>query len=699
MSLKNMKKIALAVPALLLTLCVSAGFAPKSPSDREIIAQMRKTFIETSCVNYAPSREITDRFIRYSDWGRANDVLLLQLYMSVHLPDEEVYRLLDLLEPNGAFSDIDYDDRTRGRWQPTLHLTRLYALMKLYADPDSRWYRNADLRAKFHQALDLWFSLMPQSDNWWHNEIGVPRKMTAILLMFAEDLTEKEINGGLALLEKSQFGMTGQNRVWLAINNLMKGLLVADPDLIRKARDIVAEEIAISPGEEGIQKDWAFHQHGPQIQFGNYGLTYAESVSALFRMLDGSPFEFSDELYRTVDALLQQGIAWSVWKGVMDPSFCGRQVFIDAGEGKAYSTAVAALNLAALGKPDSARLHQLALRIFYPQNEPENLTGAKYFPSSDCGIYRTPDWYASIRMHSRRTVGFEFTNRENMNAWFSANGALLFMQDGREYDNIFARWDWRKVPGVTAYDDGKPLKTDDAPGAKQNRSGHVAGVTADGVMCTTMEVNRDSLHALKSVCFFKDLVVALGTSIRTENPEVFALTTAIDQTRLRGKVAHARNCAHHDNRGYVLLDTPESEGVQLADRLLVSTKVQSGKWDLIDPFYKDKWDSGRVFKCYVEHNPAAPDNAYAYAFLPGRTWKETKEFAANPSVKVLANNADIQAVGHGEYLCIIFHKAGSFTAPDGRSFTAEEPSIVIVKAGKILGKTELEPLSRDWESL
>lgn len=119
------------------------------------------------------------------------------------------------------------------------------------------------------------------------------------------------------------------------------------------------------------------------------------------------------------------------------------------------------------------------------------MRGPRYYDRSDCGIYRTGTWYASIRMHSDRTIGFEFTNRENTLANFSADGALLFMQHGREYDNIFAHWDWRMIPGTTAYDDGAPLKSDDSAAARKNRSGHVGGLASGDVLCTTMEIERD----------------------------------------------------------------------------------------------------------------------------------------------------------------------------------------------------------------
>lgn len=654
---------------LIITILATACFSSTAKGYSNL-DKVREKFVSTSAVNYSPNSKVTEHFIRYSDYGRANDVLQLQLYMSVHLPDTEVNRLFSLMKEDGSFSDIDYTDKTRGRWAPTLHLTRLYSLAKLYVSPGNRWYKDALMKTKIHAAINFWMDLKPTSDNWWHNDIGVPRKMTAILIMLRDELNEAQLAGGLQLLKRSKFGRTGQNKVWLAANNLMKGLLIDDEALVVKAKNLIAEEIAISEGE-GIQKDWAFHQHGPQIQFGNYGQTYAESVSFLIAVLKDTPYAFTDEQYDIVANLLKEGICWSVFKGVMDPSFCGRQVFKNSGRSKAYSVAVAAQNMAMAGHADSSLFMSISNENLMPGNYSNTLTGSKYYGSSDCGIYRTENWYSSIRMHSERTIGFEFTNKENTNAWFSADGALLLMQHGNEYENIFAHWDWRVVPGTTTYNDGKPLKRSDIREYKENRTAHVGGLSLGNVMCTTMELARDGLHAFKSAFFFDDIIIALGSDIYSENPEIKTVTTALEQNHLSGKVKTGHGWAWHDDRGYILLKGPGTEHQELE----VSTALQKGKWDDIDPFFKDNWQEGKVFKCLIRQDMDKKDN-YAYAILPKKNAAQTRKLYRKNGIQILQNDNICQMVTYKGYTCAIYHNV-------------EAPRIVIQKDGQELGSVSL----------
>ena len=138
----------------------------------------------------------------------------------------------------------------------------MYALAKLYVDPASAWHGDEEIGRVLHGGLAYWYTKKPSSLNWWHGEIGVPKKLAAILLMIRGELSARELEQGLRIIERARFGRTGQNKVWLAGNNLMRGLLTDDEGLVAEARRQIGEEIVITDGE-GIQSDWSFHQHGP----------------------------------------------------------------------------------------------------------------------------------------------------------------------------------------------------------------------------------------------------------------------------------------------------------------------------------------------------------------------------------------------------------------------------------------------------
>ena len=153
-----MDSIRIKLTIALILAVSSATCATASP-----LKELRRAFVEASAVTYAPNDEVTERFIRYSDNGRANDVLLLQLYMSVHLPDAEVESLLAAFDREaGCWRDIDYADMNRGRWPSTLHITRMYSLAKLYKAGNDRGRDSAEISSLLHSAMAGWFRNMPK---------------------------------------------------------------------------------------------------------------------------------------------------------------------------------------------------------------------------------------------------------------------------------------------------------------------------------------------------------------------------------------------------------------------------------------------------------------------------------------------------------------------------------------------------------
>lgn len=607
-----------------------AGVLGASPLDG-----VRKAFVAKTIENYAYSSDEQQNYLEYSEMGRANDLILLQLYMYGHLPSDEVGRLVGHFNfESGAWNDIDYTTKDRGSWHSTLHVTRMLALTKLYCYPSSQWYKNEKLKELIHKSISYWGKTMPKCPNWWHNDIGVPKKMVAAMLCIREELTPEEVAVGLKVLERSAFGKTGQNKVWLAGNQLMKGLLTDDEALVVKARNVISEEIVMTD-EEGIQKDYSFHQHGPQMQFGNYGLTFVDVMSFWCSVLHGTDYAFSDEQNSLVMRLVSEGMSWTVYKGIMDHNACGRQPFRNGPAGKAASVIIAQRQFGDMIPPQG------------------DLVGGRYFPCSDYGVFRQKDWFASVRMHSRRTVGYEYTNRENQHAHFSADAALIFMQSGDEYKNIQAIWDWRKLPGVTAYEDGNQIPLSAVTDIREGRlyvsndTEAVSGYASEDCLVTAFELRRDGMSGKKVVVCFEDCIVALGAGLGCSLAGVTSLTTALEQAHYVGGERTGRNWVYHNDRGYVTLDGAD---------LQLSTDVQNGNWYDIDNTLPAKLDSGRVFKLWVKHDASSTDNAYAYAILPYSSAKQVAKWARKPKVKILENTSKCQVVRYGDKVCrIIWH--------------------------------------------
>ena len=58
------------------------------------------------------------------------------------------------------------------------------------------------------------------------------------------------------------------------------------------------------------------------------------------------------------------------------------------------------------------------------------LSGNRFFKKSDFLVHRRPDFYMSVKMCSRRTIGNESVNSENILGRLTGHGATFFLTDG-----------------------------------------------------------------------------------------------------------------------------------------------------------------------------------------------------------------------------------------------------------------------------
>lgn len=575
-----------------------------------------------------------------------SDRVVMELQQRVPFSKAFIEELLAKQNEEGAWTDINYADKTRSGWEPRLHPERILGLVKACQDENSEYYQSEKVIRAVHAALGFWFKEKLKCPNWYYNQIGVPRTLGVAFILFEEHLTADERKQAVGLMKDSRFGMTGQNKVWLAGNVMMRALLENDQALVQQARDTIVSEIRTGQ-KEGIKDDWSFHQHGPQQQFGNYGLAYISSMSLFSGLFAGTSMAFSDEQLGIIGSLLDKGYQWVIWKGNMDVSALGRQLFRSAPEHKALGAAFAAVEL---GGGKNRFCNEVAERMtrncFSPKKN--TLVGHKHFWQSDYTLMRQPSWMVSLKMASTRVLGTESMNGDNKKGYYLADGALFVYGSGREYLNIFPVWDWRKVPGVTTYasDAAVPaLKKSYYPG---NGSDFVGGISDGKQGLSVMELKRDGLTVRKYCLFTPEALVVLGSGIQSDS--LLPVTTSIEQCwaadeaevwtdgtwkKLPTRQTFAGQGLRllHGQKGYII---PEGQCV-------AEVEERSGRWNDIMQIYREQTEEGKVFSLYMNHGTRPSGASYQYYILPQANRKAVERFSTD-DFKVMANAEKMQVV-------------------------------------------------------
>jgi chondroitin AC lyase len=644
--------------------------------------------------------------------------------------EKHVREWMQSLTAEGTWQDVNYTDATRGYWRAVDHITRLNRMCLACTSPESALHGDPALRAAIHAALGHWLKKDYRNPNWWHNEIGVPRELGTILLLMDSELTPQERNAGIRIVSRAVMDspphwgrgvLTGQNRLWVAANALIRGLLASDFELVGRARNVIFEEVTVAtqsggetpnfkpsgkPGEifpsarEGIQPDFSFFQHGPMLQLGNYGLAFAGDVVVWQTVLRDTALAPDQEKAGIIRDYLLTGESTVVWKGSMDINSCGRQI----GPHSPASKGGAVLRILAAAKAiDSAHAeeYQTAIDQIGPAAgmiPPLN----RYFWRADYMVHRRPGYYVSTRMSSARVLAAELVNGENLQGGYSGDGATYVYLTGREYDDIFPVWDWSRLPGVTspAISDKNLLKPKN--GIITNPSDFVGGVSDGKYGAASLTLDRDGLTARKSWFYFDDEIVCLGAGISCDQDSL-PVTTSVNQCLARGDVtveagrgpvppaAGVGNYtdlqwAWHDNVGYVF---PEPLSIHLG------IQRQEGNWNEVSASGANQSAvSADVFSIWISHGARPRADRYGYVILPGVPRAAIEARARRLDVAILENTPALQAVRHDKLNLIqaVFYEPGKLEYGNGKTISVDQPCILLLDGNNQL--TLADPTQR-----
>ncbi|HWZ94960.1 MAG TPA: polysaccharide lyase family 8 super-sandwich domain-containing protein [Opitutaceae bacterium] len=591
------------------------------------------------------------------------------------------------LKADGSWPDLDYASAARSAWPPRDHCRRMVAMAMVAAGGmDVSGDDRKRLLDSIHRAFRFWIRHDFQCPNWYDNEISIPKLIGTCALLLGENLAPDEYAYATQIsLARYGIGKAGQNKVWLAENTLIRGLLQGDEALVNQAAPTIWNELHVSM-EEGVQPDYSFHQHGPQQQFGLYGLAFAAEIGRWGTVLQGTPWALPEDKLEVFRHYLLDGENWVSWRGAMDISSCGRHLMPrNPLDGAAETAAV--MEEAAVFDPGSAPAYQ----AFAARNQPgvpNDLVGNKYFWRSDYMVHRTGEFAATLKLSSKRVVGTEMVNAQNLSGYYLADGALYLYQSGGEYTDIFPVWDWRKIPGVTCAQTELPafkttLVQTDVPGLEFKTSSvpsdFVGGVSDGTNGCAALDYARDGVVAKKAWFFGANFVVCLGAGISGEARA--PIVTTINQCLLRGSIRLQQNgkvkslqaaggtslakveWVEHDGWRYVF---PGGTPAHLkAGRV-------TGNWKKVfaNPDTPKGDVTENVFTLWLDHGKAPQDASYACVIMPA---------GEKTTAAVVANTPEVQAVKIDQALFgAVFWQPGKVELADGLLAWVDQPCIVLV---------------------
>jgi chondroitin AC lyase len=581
------------------------------------------------------------------------------------------------LQADGSWADLDYTSTAFSGWPPDNHCYRMGCMIA--AAVGSTKISAADRQLLLdgsHRAFRFWIRHDFQSPNWWYNKISTPKFIGTCALLLGEKLEPDEYAYVTqTLLARYKIDMTGENKVWLAGNTLMLGLLKGDEALIDQASTAIWSELRITT-DEGIQPDYSFHQHGPQQQFGNYGLAFAIEICRWGAILRETPWALPKDKWEIFRHYLLDGQNWVSWRGAMDISSCGRQLMPHSPLEKTANSA-RVMREAAVFDPGFAP----AYLAFVARNRPgaaNDLVGNRYFWRSDYMVHRTGEFAATLKMSSRRVIGTELVNNENISGYHLADGALYLYQSGDEYADIFPVWDWCKIPGVTcAQTDVCALKT------LPVKTDFVGGVSDGTQGCAALDYVQDGVVAKKAWFFGTNSVVCLGAGINGDSKE--PIVTTINQCLLRGDIRLQQNGSMQSftaggDAQFPHVEWVEHDGWRYVFPGGCAAHIEAGpvtgNWNKVfrNPDTPKADVTRNRFTLWLDHGNAPKNAGYACIITPA---------GETTAAAVVVNLPTVQAVQIDQAVFgVVFWLPGKVELADGLAVAVDQPCIVLLDTEK-----------------
>ena len=627
--------------------------------------------------------------------------------ISATVIDDEITNYLKTLKTDGSWGDIDYTASTN--WQAVRHLRRLQSICIAYNKPTSIHYHLKDVKAGIQTSIDFYIKAKPRSSGWWQNAIGAPTVIGPLLILmktgdnfgfeqqtldyYADELLNYYTESAI----KWQAETTGANKTWMLSSSIYKACIKEDEAVLSSNFQSVFEEASINEGKaEGIKADYSFFQHGPQLYNGGYGRDFMLDISYFGTLAQGTTYQMSDSRLQVITNCLLDGYQWFCQKSAFDFHCLGREL-VRPGSLSNVPLKTVITRLKAMNARRSTELTNFY--DFIDGKSDFQSPGNKHFWKADIMVQHGASFYLSTKIPSSRTTGTEKVSGENLKRWFLPWGSTNIMVDGDEYQNIFAVWDWSRVPGVTSLKDGV---TREDPFANQSTinlirstylisSAEFAGGVSDGVLgLAAYDYSWDGIRGRKAYFFTPEAMFCIGTGINASKTN--SVITNVNQCNSSGPVTISRNgvkstfdgtqlsnsdlkWTHHDNVGYLF---PKGGDLTLMNM------NQTGSLKDITTSQSAPLQTRKVFSLFFDHGNTPTEGSYEYVVVPSKDLTQFEKWAGNNPLSSLINTRDYQAVkdNNSGAFGIAFYRSGTVSLETGLSVLVSRPCLVLIQSIK-----------------
>jgi chondroitin AC lyase len=649
--------------------------------------------------------------IAVSNFAKADDFELIKRrvtnqLMGTGIDDESIADIIDIMNEDGSYQGINYEDLSREAGFPHgRHTSNLFQLARAYNSKSSRYYHDENIINLIIRGLEYWVKHDFVGDNWHDNQITTPGNLVNLMLLIGDKLPAKLVEQAQPMIRRATMeevpgvfygARPGGDRIAIAATVAKNFLFLNNKQGFDEVIQIIAGEVKFNTGERGMQHDYSFHHRHDRVNntvsygYGKYANTFGEWSS----YVANTKYQFpADRINQLVDYYLDGIYKHMVYGVYIDVSAHNRSI-----ANQRVSTPGGTLEIERLLQSTGYRSKELTDILKLRRGEKANIIPyAKFFWQTEHFAFQRPHFYTSIRMHSTRNANYEVPyNGPGTTTHHRADGANYLSIDGHEYDGIWPVYDWQKVSGATimqkpqhhvekSYGGNMPVQMD-------GLTDYVGGVDNGlyGAVAYDFKSPHDLLEAKKSWFFFDNEYVCLGSGIKS-NSSLPAYST-INQAHLRGDVTFSQGgrtevasggtrdlenvkWVHHDRTGYLL---PEPATVNL------SNIAKQGRWSDISATKtaSDELVTLDVFLLGINHGNSPGNGSYQYIVVPGVTPEELASTSAgNRNIKILSNTPDLQGVVHnGLGICqLAFYKAGDVEISDGFTVRMDSQGMVMLK--------------------